>query len=207
VAVHLDACPECDLLLKSARPVVGAKSVCPRCGYLLHRPRKHSVERVFACSIAGLIVAVPANFLPLMDITFIGNSHDGTLWSGTRALFAEGLWAVGGLVFLSSILVPVLNILLAFLISAHLYFNRPNRHLAHWMRWWQQLEEWAMLEVYMLGIIVAGVKLADSVDLLLFGFGLYAFVALLVINAMLVCSLDEYLFWQRITRLQKTYEP
>lgn len=198
----LTACPECDLLLKHADLAVGEKAVCPRCGYLLHRAREQSIERVLALSVAGLVLAVPANFLPLIGIRFMGNSNESTLWAGAWGLFTEGLWLVAILVFLASICIPVINLGLAFLISAHLYWQRPARHLAHWMRWLQHLEEWAMLEVYMLGIIVACVKLADTTDVH-FGLGLYAFIALLLVNVMLATSLDEYLFWQRIDTLDK----
>lgn len=196
----LDACPDCDLLLKPVRPVLGEKTLCPRCGHLLHKPRRQSVERVLALSTAGLVLAGPANLLPLLGMTFMGNSNEGTLWSGVAGLFAEGFWMVGGLVFLASIFIPILNITLCFLISLHLYCRRPHPHLAYWMRGWQHLEEWAMLEVYMLGIIVACVKLSDSAQVHL-GLGLYAFVALLLVNAMLLGNLDDYLFWRRIAAL------
>ncbi|MCF7987046.1 MAG: paraquat-inducible protein A [Methylovulum sp.] len=197
----LDACPQCDLLLRRIDPELGEKAQCPRCAYLLYYPRKHSIERTLALSIAGLILFFPANFLPLMGIKLLGNSHDGSLISGVIGLFNEGLWAVAVLVFVSSILFPLTNVLLSLLISAHLYLNKPNRFLAQWMRWLQHLDEWAMLEVYALGIIVASVKLASTADLKL-GLGLYAFIALLLITAMLASSLDRYLFWQRIARLR-----
>jgi paraquat-inducible protein A len=200
--INLTACPECDLLLNPAEPVVGDKAHCPRCGYLLQRPRKQSIERTFALSIAGLILMFPANLMPLVGIKMLGGAKDGTLWSGVVALFEEHLWGVAVLVFLSSILFPLLNIILSLLISAHLYFNKPNRHLAHWMRWLQHMDEWAMLEVYMLGIIVACVKLSSTSELK-FGFGLYAFVALLIVTGMLASSLDKELFWRQIGYLRK----
>jgi len=136
-----------------------------------------------------------------MGIKLLGNSHDGSLISGVIGLFNEGLWAVAVLVFVSSILFPLTNVLLSLLISAHLYFNKPNRCLAQWMCWLQHLDEWAMLEVYARQFIVASVKLASTADLKM-GFGLYAFVALLLITAMLASNLDRYLFWQRIARLR-----
>ncbi|MDP2904422.1 MAG: paraquat-inducible protein A [Methylovulum sp.] len=200
--IKLDACPECDLLLNQSSPEIGEKALCPRCGYLLYRPRKQSVERTLALSIAGFIIIFPANLLPLIGMKLLGNSHEGTLWSGVMGLFNEGMWAVAVLVLMSSILFPLTNIILSFLISAHLYFNKPNKYLGSWMRWLQHLDEWAMLEVYTLGIIVACVKLAADADLIL-GFGLYAFVALLVITAMLASSLDAYLFWKHIARLHE----
>ncbi|WP_275575278.1 paraquat-inducible protein A [Methylocucumis oryzae] len=61
------------------------------------------------------------------------------------------------------------------------------------MAWLQHLEEWAMLEIYALGIIVACVKLSASADLI-FGFGLYAFVVLLVITVVLAATLDAQFF-------------
>jgi paraquat-inducible protein A len=200
--INITACPECDLLLNPSAAVAGDKAHCPRCGYLIERPRKQSIERTFALSIAGLILIFPANLMPLIGIKMLGGAKDGTLWSGVVALFAENMWSVAILVFLSSILFPLLNIILSLLISAHLYFNKPNRYLAHCMRWLQHMDEWAMLEVYMLGIIVACVKLASSSELK-FGFGLYAFVALLIITGMLASSLDKVLFWRKIGQLKK----
>ena len=200
--IEFDACPECDLLLNTALPAIGEKAHCPRCGYLLQRPRKQSIERTFALSIAGLILIFPANLMPLVGIKVLGNTKDGTLWSGVITLFEEHMWAVAVLVFLSSILFPLMNIILSLLVSAHLYFKKPNRYLASWMRWLQHIDEWAMLEVYTLGIIVACVKLA-SMSELKFGFGLYAFVALLIITGMLASSLDKVLFWRQIGQLRK----
>lgn len=195
------ACPECDLLLKAALPDVGEKAHCPRCGLLLARPHKQSVERTFALSIAGIILFFPANLLPMVGITMMGNANTGILFSGVLALFNEGLQAVAVVVFLASILFPLVHISLSLLISGHLYFNLANRYLAHWMRWMHHLDEWVMLEVYMLSIIVACVKLMSIAQLKL-GWGLYAFVALIVINTLLTSGLDEALFWQRIEQLR-----
>lgn len=200
--MEFDACPECDLLLNPATPELGDKAHCPRCGYLLQRPRKQSIERTLALSLAGLILIVPANLLPMVGIKIFGNSHDGTLWSGVSALLKEDMWAVAVLVLFSSVLLPLVNLVLAFLISLHLFFKKSSVHLTRWMRWLQHLNEWAMLEVYALGIIVACVKLAGMAELR-FGFGLYAFVALLIVNAMLSHELDYCSFWRHIGQLNK----
>ena len=200
--ITFEACPECDLLLNTANPDPGEKAHCPRCGYLLQRPHKHSIERTLALSIAGLILIVPANLLPMIDAKLFGNSLENNLWSGVFALFKEEMWAVAILVLLSSVLLPIINLGLAFSISFHLFKQKTNAHLISWMRWYQHLNEWAMIEVYALGIIVAWVKLSDDADLKI-GLGLYAFVCLLIINAMLANELDCYSFWQRISQLTK----
>lgn len=202
--MELAACPECDLLLNQHKAEVGEKAHCPRCGYLLQRPVKQSVERTLALSIAGLLLLLPANMLPLLAIKVLGNSKDGTLWSGVFTLFTEGMWVVAILVFLSSMCFPILNAILSLLLSFHLHFKKPNKYLAHWMRWLQHMEEWAMLEVYMLGIIIACVKLASKAEVK-FGLGLYAFVALIVVNGLLASNLDSYLFWRQIRQLNNKH--
>lgn len=194
------ACPECDLLLSKNTPVVGEKAHCPRCGYLLHNPSENSIMRTFSLSLTGLCLLFPANLLPIMGIKVLGNSHDGTLISGVLTLFNEGMWGVAALVFLSSVLFPFLNIVLALLISGHLLFNRANKHLSLWLRTLHHIEEWAMLEVYLLGIIVACVKLASMAELK-FGLGLSAFVLLLLVTVTLASNFDGPLFWQKIEQL------
>lgn len=135
----------------------------------------------------------------MLGIQIFGNRHEGNLWSGVLALVNQDMWAVALLVLLSSVVLPIVNMSLAFLVSFHLYFNKPNRYLSLWLRWFQHLNEWAMLEVFALSIIVACVKLSSLADLH-FGFGLYAFTALLLVNAMLANELDERLFWRLIAR-------
>lgn len=194
------SCPECDLLLYKNTPVAGEKSHCPRCNYLLHNPSKNSIARTFALSLAGLFLLFPANLLPIVGIKVLQNAHEGTLISGVLTLFDEGMSAVAVLVFLSSILFPVLNIFLSLLISGYLLFNRYNRYLSLWLKTLQTIEEWAMLEVYLLGIIVACVKLASMAELKL-GLGLSAFVLLLLISITLASNFDNVLFWEKIEQL------
>ncbi len=195
------ACPECDLLLQTQIFIIGDKAHCPRCHYLLNRPRADSVKRTFVLSLTGLFLLLPANLLPIVGVKVLGNSHDGTLLSGVLTLFDEDMWAVSIVVFLSSILFPMLSIILSLLISGHLYFNRANRYLSLWLRTLQHIEEWAMLEVYLLGIIVACVKLASMAELK-FGLGLIAFVLLLFVTLTLTSFFDSTLFWREIEKLQ-----
>lgn len=86
------ACPECDLLLQQNISVVGDKIHCPRCNYLLHRPRTQSVPRTFALSLTGLFLLFPASLLPIVGVKILGNTQDGTILSGVVTLFHEGMW-------------------------------------------------------------------------------------------------------------------
>ena len=195
------ACPECDLLLRQVIFKKGETAHCPRCHYLLRRPKNDSILHTFVLSLTGLFLALPANILPIMSIKVLGNTQDGTLWGGVVTLFNEGMWGIAIVVFLASMLFPILSILLSLLISAHLYFNRFNRYLILSLRLLHHIEEWAMLEVYLMGIIVACVKLS-SMSELKFGLGLSAFVLLLIVSITLSSNFDSALFWQKMDQLR-----
>jgi paraquat-inducible protein A len=111
------------------------------------------------------------------------------------------MWGIAIVVFLASMLFPILSILLSLVISAHLYFNRFNRYLILSLRVLHHIEEWAMLEVYLMGIIVACVKLS-SMSELKFGLGLSAFVLLLIVSITLSSNFDSALFWQKMDQLR-----
>ena len=194
------ACPECDLLLRQVMFKKGETAHCPRCHYLLRKPQNDSILYTLVLSLTGLFLMIPANMLPIMSIKVLGNTQEGTLWGGVLNLFNEGMWAVAIVVFLASMLFPILSILLAFVISAHLYFNRFHRYLMIGLRLLHAIEEWAMLEVYLMGIIVACVKLS-SMSELKFGLGLSAFILLLLVSVTLSSHFDSTLFWQKIEQL------
>lgn len=193
----LSACGECDLLIRPAQPELGEKSTCPRCGSVLQSPRQDSVERTFALSMAGMVLFFPAIFLPMMGIRLLGDYVEVPLWRSVSALYEKGMWMVAVFVLLASIVFPFIKIFFSLLVSAHLYFERTSNHLADWMRWIHHMNEWAMLEVYTLGIIVAFVKLSADAEVF-FGPGLYTFAALLIVMTMLSAAIDESLFWGKI---------
>lgn len=187
-------------MLSAPHPDRGEKATCPRCGYVVYVPRVNSIERTFAFSLAGLLLFPPAVFLPMLGIRILGDYVDAPLWLSTVALFEAGMWLVGGLVLICSLLFPLLVLLLSCAISGSLLMGWSLRSFPWMMRYLHQLREWSMLEVYCLGIIVACVKLGDVAELY-FGQGLFCFVGLLVLVTLTSLSIDERVFWQRRKRI------
>jgi paraquat-inducible protein A len=60
------------------------------------------------------------------------------------------------------------------------------------------LREWGMLEVYLMGILVAIVKLIDMADLSL-GVGLVCFVALLLVQIWLEVTMSPHQIWEALS--------
>ena len=115
-------CHECDALLQ--KPAVlkpGQKLQCPRCGCTLYVCRRDTINRGLALSLTAVILFLPANFLPIMTFNMLGQSQAETMAKGVLQLYAQGYWWMAALVFLCSMLAPLV----------HWYSCA-----ACWHRWW-----------------------------------------------------------------------
>jgi paraquat-inducible protein A len=200
------ACHECDLLL--ARPEVppGSIAQCPRCGSTLISGCINSIERTLALAVAGLILFIPANLYPLLTLEAVGMQQSQTVFSSAMSLYDDGLWLVALLVLLFAMLVPLIKLVTLFYVSASLQSKGLWRGTALALRSYQHLDDWSMLEVYLLGIAVAVVKLVD-VAAIEPGLGLYSLVALILVTLLSSTMLNRDLFWQLIGERHPHPEP
>lgn len=194
----LVACHECDLLMHKPSLSDGESAACPRCGYELFRHRHRVVRRSLALVIAALLLYVPANFLPIMQLNLLGQTTEDTVWSGVVGLYDSGMQGIALVVFLCSMAVPLLKLLcqLLVLLSIRLDFGRSYGLLLY--RIYHHMREWGMLEVYLMGILVAIVKLMDLADLSL-GLGLFCFVALLLVQVWLEVTMSPHQIWEALS--------
>lgn len=195
---QLIACHECDLLMRKPSLAHGEKAECPRCGFELYTHRQQVVRRSMALVIAALLLYAPANFLPIMQLNLLGRSSEDTLWSGVQGLYNSGMQGVAVVVFLCSMAVPLLKLLCQFavLLSIRLDIGRSYGLLLY--RIYHHLRDWGMLEVYLMGILVALVKLSDIADVTL-GFGLLCFIALLLIQVWLEVTMSPHQIWEALS--------
>jgi paraquat-inducible protein A len=194
----LVACHECDLLMRKPKLGHGEKALCPRCGYELYAHRHNVVQRSLALVIAALLLYVPANFLPIMQLNLLGQSSNDTVWSGVVALFDTGMQSVSVIVFLCSMGIPLLKLLcqLAVLLSIRFDIGRSYGLLLY--RIYHHLRDWGMLEVYLMGVLVAFVKLADMAAISV-GLGLVCFISLLLVQVGLEVVMSPHQIWQALS--------
>ena len=194
----LVACHECDLLMRKPVLALGEKAQCPRCGYELYAHRHNVVERSLALVLAALLLYIPANFLPIMQLNLLGQSSQDTVWSGVLGLFNSGMQGVAVIVFLCSMGIPLLKLLcqLTVLLSIHFDVGRSYGLLLY--RIYHHLRDWGMLEVYLMGVLVAIVKLADMAAMTI-GIGLACFVALLLVQVWLEVVMSPHQIWQALS--------
>jgi paraquat-inducible protein A len=190
------ACHECGLLQRMRPLAAGARACCPRCGATLYRERRDSLHRVLMLTIAALILFVLAHVFPFMTFKLEGREQLSTLLSGVIGLFRGGMWPLALLVLGAASLFPLLKLLGNLVVLLPLYFGRTPRFVARVFRWIEVIHPWAMMEVYLLGVIVAYVKLIDLARLEL-GIAVYAFVALIVVMIAADAALDPRQVWRR----------
>ncbi|MCU1717730.1 paraquat-inducible protein A [Pseudomonas sp. 5P_3.1_Bac2] len=195
---HLIACHECDLLMRRPEPECGQKVECPRCGYELYTLRPQVIRRSLALVLAALLLYVPANFLPIMQLNLLGRSTEDTIWSGVVGLYNSGMQGIAVVVLLCSMVIPLLKLLCQFAVLLSIRWDIGRSYGLLLYRIYHHLREWGMLEVYLMGILVAIVKLVDLAELHL-GLGLFCFIGLLLVQVWLEVTMSPQQIWQALS--------
>ena len=193
----ITACHDCNLLLSDKRVLTHRKASCPRCGATLHITRTNSMERTLAISIAGLLLFIPANTLPIMTLEILGQSNTNTMVNGIVQMTAGGYWWMSLLVCFCSILAPLAKLLMLAFISAGSLMNGSKRGVANALKIYHHLDEWGMFDVYMLGILISFIKMKDM-GTLIPGLGLLSFVSLLLLATACSSVFDSQQAWARL---------
>jgi paraquat-inducible protein A len=164
-AQRLVACPICGLAQTLAPLAIGTRALCARCdSVLLWRGRSDPSQAALCFTLAALLLFVPANLWPVLEITTFGQVHSHTVMSGAAALWQGSMWPLAIPVALASVVLPgaLIAILLALAVAQRLGIGvdalRPWRRLCDFVR------AWSIVDVYLLAIFITVVKLAQLTD-------------------------------------------
>ena len=174
----------------------GRTAECARCGSFLAAGARGSLQATAAFAAAALILYVPANIYPIMRMHFYGAYSESTVWDGVVSLAQHDQWFVAAIVFLASIAVPLVKLgVLAYLVlSTALHRRRRLRERTRIYRFVAAIGPWAMLDVFLLAVLVALVKLG-TIATILPGPGLIAFACVVVFTMLASASFDPQLIW------------
>lgn len=192
------ACNTCGLVQRMETLQPGTAAECARCGSTISERTTGSLERTAAFTLAALIFYVPANVYPILRMNFYGTSSENTIWDGCVELFRDGQMLVAAIVFLCSILIPLGKLLGLFFLIASAKFKSAHRQRE---RTWiykaiNVIGPWAMLDVFLLAVIVALIKFKQLATVLP-GPGLLAFTAVVVLTILAAASFDPKLIWEQ----------
>lgn len=194
---QLVACPECDLLLYEIELKSGHAAVCSRCGASLYRKTTESLSRTLALCLAAAIFLMIANIYPILGIESRGNGNATNLYGAVSSLWDQEMHFISTLVFITAIVIPTLEISLLIYLLLPLKLGQVPPGLAWIMRFLQTIQPWGMVEVFMLGILVALVKLTDNFRIIP-GIALWAFGGVTFLMAAVATTFNPRDVWARL---------
>ena len=201
---NLKACPTCGLVqeVPPLRPTDRAR--CPRCeATVVHgRVRRHGNGAACAAAIAALCIYPVAILLPIMRLERFGHLNEASIWSGSIGLLREGDLFVGGVVLLCSVVVPLVKLLGLIALCTSERFSK--RHRALFYRGIEIAGRWGMLDVLLIAVVVAWVKIGDLVDVSA-GPAALAFTVCVLLSLVASARFDPHALWE--TETPRTENP
>jgi paraquat-inducible protein A len=192
----LISCHSCHLLCKAAPAAKGLSMSCPRCGAQLHSRKPNSIARTWALIIASFIFYLPANVLPITTVISLGKAQSDTIMSGVIYFVKSGSWPIALVIFVASVFVPLLKLfLLTFLlISVQRKSQWRPKDRTRLYRITEAVGRWSMVDIYVVTILVALVKLG-SLATIEAGPGAIFFAVVVIITMFAAMSFDPRLIW------------
>jgi paraquat-inducible protein A len=140
---------------------------------------------------------------PFLKITSHGLEQSMSLLETVTYLVSFGAASIALVVLLLVVVLPASVLLLILLVATHLRRRRYPPWMLPPTRWLFQLNGWAMVEVFSIGVIVSLVKLSSMARLEL-GLGFWAYMAFSVAFLVAFAGLDRVSVWQRVDALRDT---
>ena len=195
MANGLVACGECGLV-SAWRPDADGLSHCPRCASVLHRRKTDSLNRTWALLLAGYVLFIPANVLPITITSSIVGVQSDTIMSGVAYFWHEGAYDLAIIIFTASIFVPLAK-LLALTVLAWSAQTRSTWDPMQRTRLYRMVEfvgKWSMLDVFVVAMLARLVQFSSLASIEA-GPGAIAFSAVVVITMFAAMSFDPRLMW------------
>jgi paraquat-inducible protein A len=191
------ACTSCGLVQRL--PAAGARLAyaCARCeAFLTEHKTASELHVTAALTLAALILYVPANIFPILNMSMYGAYTESTVWDGVVKLAQNSQWFVAIVVFMASIVIPLFKLAALFflVISVRLRSRRGQRLRAQIYSFIDVVGPWAMLDVFLLAILVALVQLGNLATIWP-GPGLIAFTSVVVLTILASQTFDPHLIW------------
>ena len=195
--MHQLACHECDLVHTLPPMPARAAAKCVRCGCVLFRSKTDSINRTIAWTVSGLILYAVAITFPFLAMKSGSIVRQTALLSGIQQLFEQGIILLAILVLLTCVLIPLAQMLGLLYIFVPLKLNIRAKFAIPVFRLFQHVKPWSMMEIYMLGILIAMVKLGKMATIVP-GLAVIAFGLLIFVLNFAITSVDSHMVWERL---------
>jgi paraquat-inducible protein A len=186
------ACTECELLVTGAHP----GGACPRCGAALHARKPFAFRATASLVAAAFLLYIPANALPVLTLVSFGHEQSNTIITGVLELIRNQLWPLALIVFLASIVVPLLKLCgLTWMLLAT--FQGSRRTVLARTRFYRLIDtvgSWSNIDVFVAAVLVALLQFG-AIAQARAGAGLTAFAAVVILTMIATRTFDTRLMW------------
>ncbi|MFJ3158417.1 paraquat-inducible protein A [Pseudomonas protegens] len=187
-------CTECHEL--NRQEADSEEQNCTRCGAMVHPRRPNSILRTWALLLTAAILYIPANVLPIMTVSSLGQGDPSTIMSGVIQLVQHGMFPIAAVVFVASILVPTFKLvgiaLLLFSVQRHQPLSARQRIIMY--RFIEFIGRWSMLDIFVIAILVAVVNFGRLASIEA-NLGAVAFASVVILTMLAAVTFDPRLIW------------
>lgn len=190
---QLTSCHCCGMVQSIPALLKGQYPACHRCGTKLHycHHNQNHISGIFA--LAALILYLPAISIPLIRIEKLGYLKEDSLLTSVGTLLSEGYWLVGGVVLIFSILLPIVKLISIIALSYYRGWHHHSKAYAY--RWIEWVGRWGMLDILLMALLVAYIKLGDLVSIHA-GPGLTAFTMMVLLSLLASTLFNPKCLWE-----------
>ncbi|NMY91667.1 paraquat-inducible protein A [Pseudomonas oryzihabitans] len=193
---RLVICEHCDSVHRLGPLVLGERAHCLRCGALLYRASRLDIQGLLALAIAAAVLFVIANVSPILQLKLSGLHSESTLLGSVMAMRGGFSEVMGLVVAMTLFVVPLLQIVLLLWVLSFAQAGHRAPGFAKAMVTLHYLRPWSMIEVFVLGTLVAMIKLIGLVHVVI-GAGLFGMVGLMVV-LLIIAKRDLHPLWDAV---------
>jgi len=191
---NLRACHCCGLIQALPPDIPAhARPICHRCHTVLRHGNADRNRWTLALSLTALAFYLPAVLHPMLHVQRLGHAYEDSLLGGVIAMLAEGQWLVGIVVLLFSIVLPPLKLLVLVWLCVP-QWHRTHQHRALLYHLVELLGRWGMLDVMLVAVLLAFIKLGDMLTIHA-GNGLVAFIVMVLLSLVASMWFNPTLLW------------
>ena len=194
----LNACLGCGQPYHHRPLEPGDAAACARCGEVLYVHRPGMIGAALALVLTGLVLFGLSNAFPLLGLRVKGAYLEISLLDACLAYWHEGYLALAGLLCLTLMVVPLFELAAMAVVLLSVRLGRGGRPASLLFRWVHTVRAWSMLEVFMLGLLVALVKLGDLATIMV-GPAFWSICGLILVLAALKVTVDPFTIWTRLS--------
>jgi len=179
----------------------GEIAICNNCGSRLFGNPKGGLESALPLMMSALPLFLIANVFPILTLRVGGLVQSTSIAKTSFEFFNTDMWMLGIVVLFTTVIAPAVLIIASSYALLALRYGRALPLVCTSLKLLTHLKSWGMMDVFILAIVVALVKLVGLASVIL-GTGLYSYVATVFVVTLALNRIEPHLIWARFEELK-----